>query len=168
MQVFGAIGVMSNHMSGSLAQLKVGLTEMCHIDIPLSDSISAVLLLTLIPFLDLIIVPFLRYTTVNPSILKRLSIGATLAVLSLFILFLIEAVSSYGDASGGAMCMFNADKKPPARMSVDVYWLLLPLLIMTVAEIFIFIPSMLLLAIYTADVHNSNIIMHVCIHHNSN
>ena len=133
--------MMSNHMSGSLAQLNVG-TEMCHIDIALSDCISAVLLLTLIPLLDLVLVPFLRYTTVNPSILKRLSIGATLAVLSVFILFLIEAVGSYEGVTGDAVCMFNAEEKPPARLAVDVYWLLLPLIIMTVAEIFIFIPSM--------------------------
>lgn len=57
-QVFGAIGVMSNHMSGSLVQLKIG-TEMCHIDVTLSDSVSDVLLLILIPLLDLILVPFL-------------------------------------------------------------------------------------------------------------
>lgn len=133
--------MMSNHMSGSLAQLNVG-TEMCHIDIALSDCISAVLLLTLIPLLDLVLVPFLRYTTVNPSILKRLSIGATLAVLSVFILFLIEAVGSYEGVTGDAVCMFNAEEKPPAQLAVDVYWLLLPLIIMTVAEIFIFIPSM--------------------------
>ena len=131
---------MSSHMTGSLAQLKTG-TEMCHINIALSDSLSAVLLLTLIPFLDLILVPFLRYTTINPSILKRLSIGATLAVLSIFILFLIEAVGSYEVATGDAACMFNADERPPAQLDVDVYWLLLPLITITIAEIFIFIPS---------------------------
>ena len=136
--------MMSNHniMSGSLAELKIG-TEMCHIDIAFSDSMSAVLLLTLIPLLDLILVPFLRYTTVNPSILKRLSIGATLAMLSVFVLFLIEAVSSYEGMTGDAACpMFNADEQPPVQLAVDVYWLLLPLIITTVAEIFIFIPSM--------------------------
>ena len=137
---------MSSHMSGSLAQLNIG-TEMCHIDIALSDSIHAVLLLMLIPFLDLILVPFLRYTTVNPSILKQLSIGATLAVLSMFVLFLIEAVGSYDTGMSGvdAACMFSADEKLTARLAVDVYWLLLPLLIVTVAEIFIFVPSMSLL-----------------------
>ena len=132
---------MSSHMTGSLPHLKTG-TEMCHIDITLSNSMSVVLLLMLIPLLDLILVPFLRYTTVNPSILKRLSIGATLAVLSVFILFLFEAVGSYEDMTGDATCMFNGEEQPPARLGVDVYWLLLPLIIMTVAEILIYIPSM--------------------------
>ena len=135
---------MSNHMSGYLAQLSAG-TEICHINIALSDSISAALLLTLIPFLDLILVPFLRYTTINPSILKRLGFGAALAVMSMFILFLIEVVGSYDkDVSGGgdAACIFNEDESPLARLAADVYWLLPSLLIMTVAEIFIFIPSM--------------------------
>jgi dipeptide/tripeptide permease len=130
-------------MSGSLAQLNAG-TEVWNIRISLSDSMTAALLLMLIPFLDLILVPFLRYTIVNPSILKRLGIGAALAVLSVFILFLMEVVGSYdeGVSGGDAACMFNADERPPARLAVDVYWLLPSLLIVTVAEIFIFIPSM--------------------------
>ena len=144
-QVFGAIEVMSHHMSGSLAQLNIG-TAVCHVNIALSDSISAALLLTLIPLLDLILVPFLRYTTVNPSILKRLGFGAALAVMSMFILFLIEVMGSYdkGVMSGGgdAACMFSEDQRPPVQLAVNIYWLLPSLLIVTVAEIFIFIPSM--------------------------
>ncbi len=130
-------------MSGSLAQLNAG-TEMWNIKISLSDSMTAALLLTLIPFLDLILVPFLRYTTVNPSILKRLGIGAALAVLSVFILFLMEVMGSYGEgvSERDTVCMFSVDERPPARLAVDVYWLLPSLLIVTVAEIFIFIPSM--------------------------
>ena len=132
--------MMSNHMAGSLAELKIS-TELCQVYITLSDSISAFLLLTLIPFLDLILVPFLRYTTVNPSILKRLSIGATLAMFSVFILFLLEAVGSHGTTAGDATCVFNADEQPRSQLNVDVYWLLLPLILVTVAEIFIYIPS---------------------------
>ena len=144
-QVFGAIGVMSHHMSGSLAQLNIG-TAVCHVNIALSDSISAALLLTLIPLLDLILVPFLRYTTINPSILKRLGFGTALAVMSMFSLFLIEVVGSYNkgvmSGEGDAVCMFSEDETQLARLAVNVYWLLPSLLIVTIAEIFIFIPSM--------------------------
>ena len=132
---------MSSHMTGSLAELNLS-TELCHFSITLIDSIRAVLLFTFIPILDLILVPFLRYTTINPSILKRLSIGATLAVLSVSILFLLEAIGSYSaTAASDAMCMFNADEQPPSELGVDVYWLLLPIITTTVGEIFINIPG---------------------------
>lgn len=134
---------MSSHMTGSLAQLKLS-TELCLTDVTLSDSVSAVLILTLIPLLDLVLIPFLRYATVNPSILKRLSIGATLAMLSVFILFLIEAIGSHsgGTDAGDAVCMFSANEQP-TQLGVNVYWLILPIIIVTVAEILIYIPSML-------------------------
>lgn len=131
---------MSDHMTGSLARLKTG-TEMCHIEISLTDSVSAALLLVLVPVIDLALVPFLRYITINPSILKRLSFGATLASLGMLALFLIEAMGSYVGNTGDATCVFNADKQPPAQLAVNVYWLVLPIVIMTVAEIFIYIPS---------------------------
>lgn len=135
------IRLMSGHMVGSLAQLKIS-TELCQVYITLSDSISAILLLSFIPFLDLILVPFLRYTTINPSILKRLSFGATLATLSVFILFLFEAIGSHNGIPGDESCMFSADDELPSQLSVNVYWLLLPLITVTAAEIFIYIPSM--------------------------
>ena len=106
------------------------------------DSLRSLLHFTFIPILDLLLVPFLRYTTINPSILKRLSIGATLAVLSMLILFLLEAIGSYSTtAAGDAMCMFKADEQPPSQLSVDVYWLLLPIITTTVGEILINIPG---------------------------
>lgn len=128
---------MSNHMTGSLAKLNLN-TELCHSSITLIDGVCAVLLFTFIPILDLVLVPFLRYITINPSILKRLSIGATLAVLSVSILFLLEAIGSH---SSDAMCMFNADEQPQSQLGVDVYWLLLPIITVTVGEIFINIPG---------------------------
>ena len=128
-------------MTGSLAELKLS-TEPCNFSITLMDSIRAVLLYALIPILDLILVPFLRYTTINPSILKRLGIGATLAMLSVLILFLLEAIGSYSiTTAGDATCMFNAEEQPPSQLGVDVYWLLLPIITVTVGEIFINIPS---------------------------
>lgn len=129
---------MSTHMSGALPQLKTD-TGLCHAYITLPDIVHAVFLLMLIPMVDLVLVPLLRCATVNPSILKWLSFGTVLAVLSVFSLFVFQAVNSHHDASNDSTCMFN--EQAPSQLGMDVYWLLVPVFIATAAEIFINIPG---------------------------
>ena len=140
-------------MDMSLATFKLR-TDVCGIEVTITDAINAILLLTIIPLLDLVLVPMLRNFYV--TILKRLGVGATIAFLSILVLFLFEAVGPHtnsgsdggggggggsGGGSGGQVCMFDASSREQGQLHISVYWILLPLVLVTLAEIFIYIPS---------------------------
>ena len=127
---------MASHMRMSLATLKLR-TEVCGIEVTVTDVINALLILTIIPLLDLVLVPALH--NCYATILKRLGVGATLAFLSISVLFLFEAVGTH--ASGDQTCMFHASTREQGQLHISVYWILLPLVLVTIAEIFIYIPS---------------------------
>lgn len=130
---------MASNMKGTLAHLSIRM-DLCQVDITLMDGINAALLLVFIPILDLFIVPLLRHSLFNPSILKRLGLGSFLAFVTVFLMFIIQAV---GDQTGRVMtCMFNDYEPHGAVLDVDVYWLLVPILIGTITEVFIYIPGM--------------------------
>ena len=145
---------MAGHMDMSLATFKLR-TDVCGIEVTITDAINAILLLTIIPLLDLVLVPMLRNFYV--TILKRLGVGATIAFLSILVLFLFEAVGPHtnsgsgsdggggggggGGGSGGQVCMFDASSREQGQLHISVYWILLPLVLVTLAEIFIYIPS---------------------------
>lgn len=124
-------------MQGSLASFEVHWT-ICEVGFTITDAISALLLLTIIPILDLLIVPFLQSSF--PSILGRLGFGASLALLSLLSLFTIEGIG--GHSLGDQVCMFNtvAEEEARGHLEVNVYWIFLPLTLVTLAEVFIYIP----------------------------
>lgn len=132
------MGLMASHMNMNLATLKLR-TSVCGIEVTITDGINALLILTFIPLLDLLIVPMLR--NCYATILKRLGIGATLAFLSVLVLFFFEGVGPH--ASGEQMCMFNAAERERDQLHISVYWILLPLVMVTFAELFIYIPSKL-------------------------
>lgn len=137
MQVFGTIGLLEGHMNNTIASFdfKAGI---CGVEFTLTDSISALLILTFIPILDLLVVPLLRH--LNPSILKRLGVGATLAFLSILTVFLLETFGRH--TPGDRVCMFNMEESAAGNiLEVNAYWVVLPLAIVTLAEICICIPS---------------------------
>lgn len=134
LQVFGTMGLLVAHMNNTIASIDFQ-TALCGVEFTLTDGISAILLLTFIPFLDLLAVPFLRHR--NPSILKRLGIGATLAFLSMLTVFLMEGIGKH--TPGDRVCMFNTEE--PGKLEVNAHWVVLPLAIVTLAEIYIYIPS---------------------------
>ena len=130
--------MMVDHTSGTLPRLEVQ-TLLCGVEVTLTDVISSLLLLALIPVIDLFIVPFLRYWALNPSILRRLSMGAILAFTSVLIPLLMEGFG--GHTPAGDSCMFNTYQESQTKLNVDVNWLFLPLVLVTLAEILIYIPS---------------------------
>ena len=134
LQVFGTVGLLVAHMNNTIASIDFR-TALCGVEFTLTDGISALLLLTFIPFLDLLAMPFLRHR--NPSILKRLGIGATLAFLSMLTVFLMEGIGKH--TPGDRVCMFNTEE--PGKLEVDAHWVVLPLAMVTLAEIYIYIPS---------------------------
>lgn len=127
---------MAGHMHGSLPTLQMH-TDLCGVEISVTDGINALLILTIIPLLDLLLVPMLQ--NCYATILKRLGVGATLAFLSILVLFMFEAFGSH--TSGNLMCMFNTSTREPDQLHISIYWIILPLVLVTLAEIFIFIPS---------------------------
>ena len=127
---------MASHMDMNLATLKLR-TTVCGIEVTITDGINALLILTIIPLLDLLIVPMLR--NCYATILKRLGIGATLAFLSMLVLFLFEAAGTH--SRGTQTCMFNKESREMGQLHISVYWILLPLVMVAFAELFIYIPS---------------------------
>ena len=138
--MFDTIGLMASNMKGTLAHLSIKM-ELCQVNVTLMDGINAVLLLVFIPILDLIIVPLLRHSLINPSILKRLGLGSFLAFATVFSMFITHVI---GDQTARVTtCMFIDYKPHSAVIDVDVYWLLVPIFIGTLAEVFIYIPGMI-------------------------
>lgn len=127
---------MAGHMHRSLPTLQIH-TDVCEVEISVTNSINGLLIITIIPLLDLLLVPMLQ--NFYATILKRLGVGATLAFLSILVLFLFEAFGSHN--SGNLICMFNTSTHQPGQLHISVYWIILPLVLVTLAEIFIFIPS---------------------------
>ena len=136
---------MAGHMDMTLATLKLR-TGVCGVEVTVTDGINALLILTIIPLLDLLVVPLLR--NCYATILQRLGVGASLAFLSILVLFLFEAFGSH--SSGDQMCMFNSSTRERDQLHISVYWILLPLIMVTLAEIFIYIPSEYLCGTFSA------------------
>ena len=91
-------------------------------------------LILFIPLMDLVIVPFLG--NFNPSIRKRMGIGAIMAFLGLLSLFLMEATRKY---TSNQVCMFS-EHVSNSQLNISIYWVFFPILLKTLAQIFIYIP----------------------------
>ena len=125
---------MASQLNGTLVSLHLQ-TRFCDVRFAVNDVISSILVLTFVPILDLVIVPLLG--NFNPSIRKRMGIGAFLCCVSVVILLVLEVV---GRQSGSqTICMFNDAQEE--RLSINVYWILLPSLIMTIAQVLIYISG---------------------------
>ena len=138
-QAFGTVGLMGNHMTGTEFSVSFQ-AEFCQVQFKLADGINAFILLTFIPLLDLVIMPLLQ--NCSPSILKRLGLGTMLALASLLALCLMEGVGSHhAGREGKEVCMFDVDSVEEEQLKINIYWILLPIVTVTLAEVFIYIPS---------------------------
>lgn len=126
---------MASNMPGTLASLSIN-TDLCEINIPLLSAINALLLVVLIPLLDLLIVPLLRHILMNPSIMCRLGLGSFLAFVTNVIILVIHLV---GDVNA-RVCIFHTIVST-LKMDINVYWILMPVILLTIAELFIYIPG---------------------------
>lgn len=139
--MFDTIGVMAYNMRGTLANLSFK-TDLCQTDISLLDGINAATLLLFIPILDLLIVPLLRHSAFNPSILKRLGFGSFLDFLTVLSIFIFHVTGSQTTSVMTCDVFSNQESHiQTAMIDLNVYWLLIPIFIGTMAEIFIYIPG---------------------------
>ena len=121
-------------MNQTLVSLRLQ-TSFCDVRFAVNDVISSILVLTFVPVLDLLIVPLLG--NFNPSIRKRMGTGAFLCCVSVLILLVMEAVGRPSNSQ--SICMFSDQEE---RLSINVYWILFPSLIMTIAQVLIYISGM--------------------------
>lgn len=137
MQVYDTVGWMEGHMKNSTSNLVIHW-KVCDFKISALTALSPVLLLTLIPVLDLLVIPLLHHAMLHPTILKRLGIGAMWTLLSVLSVLALEAIGdrNYGVESDTCMMVYNQ-----GRNKMSSYWLILPVTLVTIAEIFIYIPG---------------------------
>ena len=114
--------------------------EICDFELFPLASLNPLLVLVLVPILDLLVTPVLRYVMLHPSILKRLGLGAVCTLLSTLSLLALEGVGEeYFNMMGNA-CMLSKDSASE-RGSISSYWLVLPIVLISLAEVFIYIPG---------------------------
>lgn len=124
-------------MNGQLVSLTIN-TDLCQVNISLLSTANAFILTMFIPVLDLFVVPLLRYTFINPSIMKRLGFGSFLAfgtALSIFVMHMVGNLHS-------KLCIFRFIDSS-LKMDVNVYWIFVPVVLLTISEVFIYIPGKL-------------------------
>ena len=114
----------------------------CDFKVSLLQLLNSVILFVLLPVLDLLVIPFLRHIMLHPSILKRLGIGALCILLSTLSLFTLEGVQDQVlTEESGEACVLSGQGGVKDGSGISLYWLILPELLITLAEIFIFIPG---------------------------
>ena len=102
------------------------------------------LILLLVPLLNSLLYPFLREYV--PNMVKRFGVGTVMAFLSLLSLLVISAVGSSGrDHQPQQQCMFSANFSNSSiaydYSSVSEYYIIIPHVLITLAEIFTNITS---------------------------
>ena len=114
----------------------------CGLEMSWLNALNIMLLLLLIPILDFVVVPLLRHMVLQPSILKCLGMGGIFTFLSVLSLFTLEGVNDHYFISKEAsdICVL-ASNEDSQDVALNGYWLLLPILFVTLAEILIFVPS---------------------------
>lgn len=114
----------------------------CGFTISVLALINPIVLLVLLPLLDLLVIPFLRHIMLHPSILKRLGIGSLFILLSTLSLLMLEGIQDqvFTVESSGA-CVLSQHVEVEEGSAMSSYWLILPEFLITLAEIFIFIPG---------------------------
>ena len=108
--------------------------------------LNPVLVLVLVPLFDLLVSPVLRYKMLHPNILKRLGLAAVCTLLSTLSILALEGIGERYFGMENAACIFNkyldvSEEQTSAEISS--LWLVLPIVLVTVAEIFIYIPGMM-------------------------
>lgn len=145
MQVYNTLNLMESHMKGNISRLAIHW-KVCNFEISVLSASRPALLLILIPVLDLLLVPLLRHAMLHPTILKRLGIGSMCTILSVFSVLALEGVGDRYYSAESDICMFNHRMYGrQGRNETSSYWLFLPMILATIAEIFIYIPGMVCL-----------------------
>ena len=126
---------MATHMDSALATERLE-TQICEMDFTIMAGVNALVILVLIPLLDLVVIPLLQ--NLNLSILRRIGVGTFLTFISLLVLLLLEGA---GRHSSDDVCMFRMGEELEGKLKVNVYWVLLPLVTVTVAELLVYIPG---------------------------
>lgn len=123
-------------MKGNISSLAFhGKT--CDFEITALSALNPALLLVLVPVLDLLLVPLLRHAMLHPTILKRIGMGAMCTLMSVLSVLALEGIGTHTDSDA---CMFN-DYGYQEKSELSSYWLFLPIILATMAEIFIYIPG---------------------------
>lgn len=137
-QVFNTLNLIQSHKAEDVPQLAVHWKN-CGLEASSLNVLNIVLLLVLVPLMDLVIVPILRHMMLQPSILKCLGMGGVLTFMSILSLFALEGIEEH--YSSETQCIFDSDGISEKSAAVSVYWLFLPMVLVTIAEIMLYIPS---------------------------
>ncbi len=131
--------MIQDHMINGIPDFSANWT-FCDFKVSTLTGLNAGLLLVVIPALDLIIVPLLRHAMIHPSIRKRLGIGGLCALLSVLSLLGLEGIGDHYFSAGSDNCLFDGHTSALERNEISSYWLVLPMVLVTLAEIFINVP----------------------------
>ena len=138
----------------------IGVLGQCGFSDQLVLLVNVVLVLTFIPFLNSLLYPFLR--EYMPNMVKRMGLGSILATVAQLSLLIISGIGSLRKFTGShSQCAFswNYTSDTPVELGTDgagyaytdgggyvyspvsEYYMLIPLVFVTVAEVFINITS---------------------------
>jgi len=139
-------------INGVLTLLQANWTEYvlsfelkkCSLGVSMLSMVYVALVLTLLPILNLVVVPVLRHLMCHPSILKCVGIGGILSLLSALTMFALQGFIDRTSASTEEQCIF-LDSEPVIEENgpISMYWMLLPVTIHAIAQIMLYVPSKL-------------------------
>lgn len=113
----------------------------CSTNFFISNAVNLIVYTVLIPVYEFIVYPlFRRYVL---TMLKRIGLGMMIAVVAVFIFFVLDLVGHHEHSS--VECMFYWNENPETQLHLDPRWLLLPIVLMSLGEFLVFIPGMALL-----------------------
>ena len=141
MQVYNTISLVTNHYNDDVKSLVLHW-GVCDFRLSALSAINPTILLLLLPILDLLIVPLLRHIMFHPSILKRLGIGAFCILMSALSLLALEGIRDQVFTENGSGGVINKQEEEVDNQ-ISSYWLILPETLITLAEIFVYIPGKL-------------------------
>ena len=133
---------MQNHLRDDVPSLIIH-GSVCDFKIYPLTSLNPALVLVLVPVLDLVVSPVLRYLMLHPSILKRLGLGTICTLLGTLSLLALEVIGERYFNMEGVACMFSKLTESEVQADISSYWLILPIVLVTLAEIFIYIPGII-------------------------
>ena len=132
--------LMQDHMDGGIPHIDIH-DSICSLQVPTLYAMNSVLLLLLVPLTDLIATPFLRHIMLHPSILKRLGIGGICVLLSMLSLLTLNGIGDCYFSTASDVCIFNSHLSSQESTTISAYWLVVPMILATLGEILIYIPS---------------------------
>ena len=114
----------------------------CSLEVSMLSMVYVALVLTLLPILDLVVVPVLRHLMCHPSILKCVGIGGMLTLFSAVTMFALQGFIDRTSPSTEEQCIFfDSETTIQGNGPVSMYWMLLPVSIHAIAQIMLYVPS---------------------------